>query len=124
MPFCPMCKYEYVASVEKCPDCGAALVVELPVEQPPREEDFTLVVLGEVGGEIHAKLLQDVLASKGIPSCLQSGWPYDTLYGLNPPFPLGGGTKSPLKIMVNRRDLLKAQIIYRDFEQKDDRNNQ
>ena len=28
--FCPNCRYEYRAGVAECPDCGAALVVELP----------------------------------------------------------------------------------------------
>ncbi len=32
MPVCPNCKYEYVKGIDKCPDCGAELVDELPPE--------------------------------------------------------------------------------------------
>lgn len=120
LPFCPECRFEYIADVEKCPDCGVQLVAELPAERPPSDEDFTQVALCEVNGEIHAKMLQDVLASKGIPSCLKSKWPFGWFDGLTPPSPLGGGTKTPLHIMVNRHDLQRAQVIYRDFEQASD----
>jgi hypothetical protein len=33
MPFCPICRTEYVAGVARCADCGVQLVDELPVEQ-------------------------------------------------------------------------------------------
>jgi hypothetical protein len=33
MPFCPICKTEYVAGVARCADCGVPLFDELPVEQ-------------------------------------------------------------------------------------------
>lgn len=37
MPFCPECRYEYRAGLHQCPDCGAALVEKLLLE----EEDLT-----------------------------------------------------------------------------------
>jgi hypothetical protein len=30
MPFCPSCRYEYIAEVTVCPDCGRPLVAILP----------------------------------------------------------------------------------------------
>lgn len=35
MPFCPKCHYEYQPEVTNCPDCGRALVAELPPLSPP-----------------------------------------------------------------------------------------
>ena len=35
MPYCPKCRYEYRAEIEKCPDCDVALVDELSPEKPP-----------------------------------------------------------------------------------------
>ncbi|MCC8140589.1 MAG: hypothetical protein LIO67_09910 [Lachnospiraceae bacterium] len=42
MPWCPVCKSEYVEGKTHCPDCDVDLVDELPPEQPEKEEVPTL----------------------------------------------------------------------------------
>lgn len=34
MPYCPNCGYEYQEGIEKCGECGQALVDKLPEDQP------------------------------------------------------------------------------------------
>ena len=122
MPFCPECRFEYVPEVKRCPECGARLVQDMPAA-PPRtaaRDTGDQVLLGIVIGEIHAKLVQDALASQGIPSRLQSGWPFDSLLGTvhAPPPPIGGSSGASYAIFVNRSDLPRALVIYDDFEQR------
>ncbi len=38
MPWCPVCKSEYVEGKTHCPDCDVDLVDELPPEEPEQEE--------------------------------------------------------------------------------------
>jgi len=119
MPFCPKCRFEYVAGVERCPDCSVALVESLPPAPLSPEEDLVQVELCTVQGEIHARLLQDALASQGIPSRTDSAWPFEgTLNVFSLPAPIGGGLGAGRRIMVNRRDLERALTIYRDFEER------
>ncbi len=42
MPWCPVCKSEYVEGKTHCPDCDVDLVDELPAEQPEEEKVPTL----------------------------------------------------------------------------------
>jgi uroporphyrinogen decarboxylase len=116
MPFCPNCRFEYLAGVERCPDCGVALVESLPPAPPSPEAGFVQVELCTIAGEINARLLQDLLASQGIPSRMQSSWPFDPTGLLRPPAPLGGGMDAATRIIVNKRDLTRAQVILQDFE--------
>ena len=69
MPFCPKCRYEYVEGVEVCPDCGVALVDELPEEEPPRGK---LVPIRRFKSRLYAEMVKDVLDREGIP-CFISG---------------------------------------------------
>jgi hypothetical protein len=121
MPFCPHCKFEYRSGVERCPDCGGELLDAPPDSSttPDRSAaDFEQVRLCTLIGEIHAKLLQDALASQGIPSRAQSGWRLETsLAGMHPP-PLGATSAVSIAIFVNRPDLPSALVIYEDFERR------
>jgi hypothetical protein len=94
-------------------------VDKLPAEQAaPSPEEYQEAELCTVTGEIHARLLQDVLASQGIPSRTESAWPFDpTVNVFRPPAPIGGALGADLRIMVNRRQLERALVVYRDFEQ-------
>jgi len=113
MPFCPNCKFEYVPSLTRCPECGEQLVESLPVEaqEPLDEEGFEQVLLCTLVGEPHASLLRNALAAAGIPirASLESPNPY---LGVS----LLAGSVAPVHIYVNRRDLPRAQIICRDHE--------
>lgn len=53
MPWCPVCKSEYVEGKTHCPDCDADLVDELPPEQPEKEEVPTLTA--EEAADIRAR---------------------------------------------------------------------
>ena len=120
MPFCPSCRSEYLPEIARCPDCGATLVDELPAEQAEAApEEYQQAEVCTVTGEVHARLLQDVLASQGIPSRTESAWPFEgTVNVFSPPAPIGGGLGADRRIMVNREQLERALIIYRDFEQR------
>jgi hypothetical protein len=117
MPFCPDCRFEYLPQLRECPECGSPLVEELPAHGKLRSApDFTQVELCTVTGELHARLVQNVLAAEGIPSRIISVWPFAGSSVLRPPWPLGGGFDTPVRIMVNQSDLEKATVIYDDFE--------
>ena len=48
MPFCPVCKYEYIEGIKKCPDCDVALVAQLPVEKSATDMDQELVTVARI----------------------------------------------------------------------------
>jgi hypothetical protein len=112
MAFCPKCRFEYLPAVRHCPDCGSALVAELPPEEPTR--DLGDVVLCTVGGEVEAALLRGRLSAHGIPSRAQvSG---------DIPFMGGAATNpsaQPVTIFVRREDLDRARAIYRAIEDRE-----
>jgi rRNA maturation protein Nop10 len=116
MPFCPNCRFEYVAGVERCPDCGAALVDSLPPEPTPSPpQHYREAQLCEVIGKIHARLLQEKLESQGIPSRQQFAQPFD--HGIfRAPSVLTGSETELVRIIVREPDLDRARVIYADFE--------
>jgi hypothetical protein len=117
MPFCPQCRFEYTAGVSRCPDCGAELVDSLPADEPAAQSDFAEVELCVVTGELHAKLLQNALASQGIRSRVQSPWPFDSPFSLTRlPSPIGSGFDAAIRVLVSRSDLARARVVYEDFE--------
>jgi hypothetical protein len=117
VPFCPDCRFEYLPQLRECPECGSPLVADLPARSKPGTvPDFTQVALCTVTGELHARLVQNVLSAEGIPSRIISAWPFEGPSVLRPPWPLGGGFDTPVRIMVNQSDLAKATVIYDDFE--------
>jgi hypothetical protein len=68
MPYCPNCKYEYVAGVEQCADCQIPLVDELPAEEMP---DVKWAPLPALPGPVYAEMVKEALESEGIPCLLQ-----------------------------------------------------
>jgi pentatricopeptide repeat protein len=125
MPFCPRCRSEYRRGIGRCPDCLLALVSELPdglaapEGRPGQDGSADEVLLCLVTGEIHAKLLQDALASQGIPSRTRFAAPYEGVTGiLRPPPPYGSPFNAVVRVLVRRRDLPRAMVVYDDLERR------
>ena len=121
MPFCPTCRSEYRPNIDCCPDCGSALVAELPPDpEPLSEEEVEQVLLCTVRGEIQSSLLRDMLRSEGILSRAQLGGIRDSPYDLAAmPTPVGNTEDIVLRIYVRREDLGLAQQVCDDFEAQD-----
>lgn len=76
MPFCPVCKYEYVQGVDKCPDCDAELVWELPPETPKPEDLWSneeAVTVFTAKDSVEAEIVRGILESAGIPCYVNPG---------------------------------------------------
>ena len=69
MPFCPNCRTEYIPGIERCADCGDALVDQLPEED--QAEAFQLVRLHSFPGEVYANMVGEALEHEGIPYLVQ-----------------------------------------------------
>ncbi len=65
MPFCPQCGYEYIEGKTTCPDCGQALVAELP--QPPLPSAEPLAVVYEAPDESFSSMVKAALREAGLP---------------------------------------------------------
>ena len=101
MAFCPDCRFEYVAGIDRCPNCGTALVPTLPGSDAD-----------------HSR--QEALASQGILSRAQPGWSFDKLLGTVQalPPPIGGAGAACIAIFVTRSDLPRALVVHEDFESR------
>lgn len=77
MPFCPACKYEYVAGISRCPSCDVELVdrIDVPEEKFTDEE---IVSVFESNSLIETEIVIDMLKASGIAVVEQPGM---TLYG-------------------------------------------
>jgi len=65
MPYCPVCRYEYVEGITKCPDCDVDLVAELPAEGERYSQDEWVKVY-EAKDEPEAEIVTAALQSAGI----------------------------------------------------------
>ena len=73
MPYCPECRDEFQEWVRVCPDCGVALVDDLP-ELPEREEkDEPLVYIATAPNEPVAMMWAEILENEGIHPLVKSG---------------------------------------------------
>jgi hypothetical protein len=73
MPYCPRCHDEFQEWVEICPDCGVALVKELPVLPEREETDEPLVHIATAPNEPLALMWAEILENEGIHSLVKSG---------------------------------------------------
>lgn len=88
MPFCPVCRYEYIQGIAECADCGATLVDELPAKSRPLHgAAATDVVIARLHGQALAQMWAELLGNRGIASRLSpltgmadSVYPTDTVY--------------------------------------------
>lgn len=77
MSFCPKCRYEYQASMTKCPDCDEILVPVLP--DKPAESDSSFkeykdwIQLARLTSYQSAVIIVDILRAKDIPVVVNSG---------------------------------------------------
>jgi hypothetical protein len=81
MPFCPVCKYEYVAGITRCPDCDVDLVDKLDEEEAALEihvNNEELVCVFQTVFRMEASVVEDMLKTSGIPVFNSLGMP---LYG-------------------------------------------
>ena len=68
--FCPHCETEYREGIEKCSDCGAALVDELPVDE---EGEAALTPLAYSASPEFISELVDALEKAQVPYVIQAG---------------------------------------------------
>ncbi|NVM03343.1 MAG: DUF2007 domain-containing protein [Candidatus Helarchaeota archaeon] len=80
MPFCPICRYEYVEGTDVCYDCGEKLLDKLPDEIDHSEIKVKWKPLQSLPGRIYAEMAKEVFDKKGIPSLIRSTF-FSSAYG-------------------------------------------
>jgi len=70
MPFCPLCKFEYVLGASRCPECGEQLVDSLPREPAEPVDELSPVALRSTK---EARDLAGRMMAAGRLSCIGSG---------------------------------------------------
>lgn len=113
MPYCPNCKYEYVKGIDKCPDCGAELVDELPPEIILNEADW--VVVYTTSFDYEAEMLKGNLESAGISATILSQ--------KDSSFPAPGDL-SIIKLLVKKEDAESAVTFLNEFKKSLESENQ
>ena len=99
MPFCPECKYEYVAGIKACPDCYVDLVEALPEEKKAAYVDAELVCIASYPYDIEAQEARIKLQAFDIESLI------------NTRMDVSGGmamTDPGVRVMVRKEDAAKA----------------
>jgi hypothetical protein len=117
--YCPECRNEYQDGVDRCPECGVALVESLPEEDEGPEESIdwrdleTILVTSDTA---LVPVVRSLLEAEGIP-CFVQGEALQDLAGIgrlasgaNMVF---GATKIqvPREYVQNARDLLAASDL-------------
>ena len=111
--FCPVCESEYEAGITHCPDDNAELVGRLTAENTLRDHsDARFVTLHNVGSPAEAEMVNDLLQQNGIRSAVQSG-------GMDALSPLLSASSPGAMVLVDERDLDRAQEIYNAYFGKD-----
>jgi hypothetical protein len=107
--FCPVCESEYEAGITRCPDDNTELVEHLTPENTLRDHsEARFVTLHNVGSPAEAEMVNDILQQNGIRSAVQSG-------GMDALSPLLSTTSPGAMVLVDERDLDRAQEIYNAF---------
>ena len=107
--FCPVCESEYVAGIETCPDDGTALVERLTPENTVRDHsEARFVPLHNVGSPAEAEMVVDILTQNNVRAVVQSG-------GMDALSPLLSTTAPGALVLVDERDLDRAQELYASF---------
>ena len=107
--FCPVCESEYEAGIDVCQDDGTALVERLTPENTAKDHsEARFVPLHNIGSPAEAEMVHDILTQNGIRSAIQSG-------GMDAFSPLLSTTAPGALVLVDERDLDRAQEIYASF---------
>ncbi len=107
--FCPVCHAEYKRGITRCPDDGSELVERLDVTTDAHDHsEARFVHLHNVGSPIEAEMVNDILRKNGIRSVVQSG-------GADALSPLLSSTSDGSAVLVDERDLDRAQELYNAF---------
>lgn len=107
--FCPVCESEYTVGITECPDDGAELVERLTPENTVHDHsEARFVALHNIGSPAEAEMVNDILTQNGIRSAVQSG-------GMDAFSPLLSTTAPGALILVDERDLDRAQEIYNSY---------
>jgi len=106
--YCPNCEAEYEAGITHCADDGAELVERLTAEGGATDDsEARFVMLHTMSSPAEAEMVNDILRQNGIRSVIQSG-------GADAFSPLLSQV-SPGGVLVDERDLDRAQEIYASF---------
>ncbi len=107
--FCPVCESEYEAGISDCPDDGTALVERLTPENTVRDHsEASFVPLHNIGSPAEAEMVCDILQQNDIRAVVQSG-------GSDAFAPLLSTTAPGALVLVDERDLVRAQELYESF---------
>ena len=107
--FCPVCESEYEPGITRCPDDGEELVEHLTPDNTLRDHsEARFMPLHNLGSPAEAEMVCDILQQNGIRAVVQSG-------GADAFAPLLSTTAPGALVLVDERDLDRAQEIYRSF---------
>ena len=106
--FCPVCESEYEKGIERCPDHEVALVEQLSPETSRDRSEARFVPLHNIGSPAEAEMVHDILTQNGIRAAVQSG-------GSDAFSPLLSTTAPGALVLVDERDLERAQELYESF---------
>src|SRR5918912_2113006 len=111
--FCPVCESEYESGITECPDDGTPLVERLTPENTVRDHsEARFVPLHNVGSPAEAEMVVDILTQNGVRAAVQSG-------GMDQLSPLLSTTAPGALVLVDERDLDRAQELYTYFLGRD-----
>ncbi len=107
--FCPVCEAEYEPGIARCPDDNSLLVERLTSENSVHDSsEARFLPLHNLGSPAEAEMVNDILQKNGIRSVVQSG-------GADAFAPLLSATAPGATVLVDERDLDRAQEVYSAF---------